>query len=111
MKYYPSRSRFHCPTKVCSHEVSLRTNTFFAKSMLPIHKILHIGYLWLKGDSWDSIRGSTKHAKQTVGDFMQHYRDLVTDSLDCIDCRIGGPGIEVELDESKMGRRKYNRGH
>jgi hypothetical protein len=47
----------------------------------------------------------------TVTDFFGHLRQLVADSLDEDDCIIGGEGIRVELDESKFGKRKYNRGH
>jgi hypothetical protein len=50
-------------------------------------------------------------ARQTVSDFFVHLRQLVADSLDEHDCVIGGEGVRVELDESKFGKRKYNRGH
>lgn len=43
--------------------------------------------------------------------FFGHLRQLVADSLDEEDCLIGGEGIRVELDESKFGKRKHNRGH
>ena len=48
MKYYDKRYRFRCPVKECSKEISLRKHSFFQGHRLPIHKILHLGYLqWL----------------------------------------------------------------
>lgn len=35
----------------------------------------------------------------------------MSDHLDLEDCQIGGEGIVVEVDECKLGKRKYNRGH
>jgi transposase-like protein len=111
MKYFINGHRFRCTSKNCGEEISIRRNTFFDKARLPVHKILHIGYLWLNGDSVDSISRSTRHTHKTVGEFVRHYRELVTDSLDIEDTKIGGPGIHVQIDETKCGKRKYHRGH
>jgi transposase-like protein len=54
------------------------------------------------------MSGTSSH---TVCDFNVHFRQLVADSLDQDDCVIGGPGVIVELDESKLAKRKYHRGH
>jgi transposase-like protein len=111
MKYYDDRQRFRCPTKICTNQIPLRKGSFFAKSKLPCHKILHIGYMWLKGDANSSIQVATKHSWSTISEYIAHFRQLVADSLDLEDSQIGGNGIEVEVDETKLGKRKYNRGH
>jgi ISXO2-like transposase domain len=54
---------------------------------------------------------ATGHTKQSVADFSAHFRELVADSLDDVDMIIGGSEIEVQIDETKMGKRKYHRGH
>jgi len=50
----------------------------------------------------------------TITDWANHLRGLVTwdiENLDLAAAPIGGEGIIVEIDESKFGKRKYNRGH
>jgi transposase-like protein len=47
----------------------------------------------------------------TVCDFQMHFRQLVAENLREVGTVIGGEGITVEIDESKLGKRKYNRGH
>jgi len=39
------------------------------------------------------------------------FRNLVSASLDDEDCQIGGEGVIVEIYETKMGKRKFNRSH
>jgi len=46
-----------------------------------------------------------------VTGFYEHFRQLVSSSLEVEDTMIGGEGIEVEIDETKLGKRKYHRGH
>ncbi|KAI9913871.1 hypothetical protein PsorP6_006656 [Peronosclerospora sorghi] len=91
MEYYPKRYRFRCTTKKCSKQFSLRMNTFFQGRRLPIHKIFHLGYLWLKGDKSKSIQGTTKHSKHTIAVFSKYFRQLITESLDENTEIIGGP--------------------
>lgn len=111
LKLYFKRQRFRCPTKACSYEVPLRRNTFFQNTRLKIHETLLLAYQWLKGDTKASIMVSTGHCSDIVTDFMNHFRNLVANSLDEETIQIGGLNIEVEIDETKMGKRKYNRGH
>ena len=89
MKYYKNRQRFRCTTKNCGGQLLIRKNTFFDNHRLPVHKILHIGYLWLKGDSINSIAGTTGHTHKQVSKFLGHYRNLVAESLEFEDNKIG----------------------
>jgi hypothetical protein len=58
----------------------------------------------------------TGHLTQTVSHYVADFRQLIGEidwrigEIDC-DQRIDGPEIIVELDEIKLGKGKYNRGH
>lgn len=58
-----------------------------------------------------SSNNRSYHSTVTVTSYTNYYRQLVSSSLDTTDCVIGGLGIIVEVDESKFGKRKHNRGH
>ena len=70
-----------------------------------------LAYLWLAGCTSDTMLRLTGNSAHTVSAYKRFFRQLVTSMLDDDDTIIGGPGIVVEVDETKMGKRKYNRGH
>lgn len=50
-------------------------------------------------------------SKKTAVDFNSFCREVVIFGSFQSNLVVGGPGIIVEIDESKMGKRKYHRGH
>jgi transposase-like protein len=105
------RKSFCCNKRACDIELSQRKHTFFFGSRLNCAHILHMSYLWLNRCTQTQIVAQTGHSKPTVTAFMKHFRGLITATLDEVDQVIGGDGIVVEVDETKLGKRKYNRGH
>lgn len=102
---------FRCSKRSCRTSLSIRSHTFFAGSRLKSCQIMHLGYLWLNKNSQTQAMNATGCSSKTVTDFFCHFRALVATVLEEEDTRIGGPGVLVEIDETKLGKRKYHRGH
>jgi transposase-like protein len=95
---------FRCRKRSCEVMMNQRKHIFFSESRLNCGQILHMAYMWLN-------RSTQTQIKRTVTAFLQHFRNLVTSTLDMSDQMVGGEDVIVEIDETKLGKRKFNRGH
>ena len=72
---------------------------------------MHLAYHWLNQAGQKQCINATGCSPNTVTGFFKHFRDLVASTLRESDQQIGGDQIEVQIDETKLGKRKYHRGH
>lgn len=96
--------RFRCCRRSCNTVLSVRSHTFFFGSHLRCCQIMHLGYLWLNKNGQTQAMNATGCSKKTITTFYSHFRSLVATTLDEDDSIIGGPGIEVQIDETKLGK-------
>jgi hypothetical protein len=72
--------------------------------------MLHLNYLWLAVASFTTIKIITGHSKMTVTRVQKRLQTQILYKKES-NIKVGGIEIEVQLDESKFGKRKHNRGH
>ena len=114
---------------------SVTRNTVFEGSHLSISQLLRFFYCFAHGivsyndlrretsnysvaaalanDDSSLTRGTSQTAPQTIADWISFCREIMFVDLEdnkLGNTRIGGPGITVEVDETKVGRRKHNKG-
>ncbi|KAI4455467.1 isxo2-like transposase domain [Holotrichia oblita] len=98
-------------SKKCATRVEFRTGTFFARSKLSLHQILGFVNYWVNWASLTLISGQLEFSLHTAVDWASFCREVCLEHYMRRPNKLGDPGIVVEIDESKFGRRKYNKGH
>ncbi|CEP16296.1 hypothetical protein [Parasitella parasitica] len=113
MTYYANRYKWRCNGRIVdqvtrrtfcrSTSYALTYDSYFYKRKIASNDVMLILYFWATRVPRMAI--SQKDTSAVINDWYKMvYHDLCQD-----DMRIGGEGVVVEIDESKFGKRKYNR--
>ena len=103
--------RWSCHVRGCRDEVGLRKGTWLESSNLPFRKVVLFLYCWSR--ELTSIEFSKRElgiSSKTVVDWNNFIREVCANDLLANPPVIGGPGMDVEVDESLFSRRKNHQG-
>ena len=102
-----------CSRARCKRTKSLRTGSFFANSNLPLGDLISLIYCWSVGMAMSVTSTVLGLSHPTVTDWYNFLREECSAKLLRLameEKMLGGEGHIVEIDESVMIKRKYNRG-
>lgn len=96
----------------CNLKVSAYKNSWFEQSRFPIQNVCRfIGYhLMLRPPRQAFMENELSISSKTAVDWASFCRELCVLWIDKNSVQIGGDNIIVEIDEAKVGKRKYNKG-
>ena len=92
-------------------DFSMVRDSFFFNSKAPFEKIMMVFYIWVHQCKIMKIVAMSGLSVKTVEHYVSKLEEIIATDLDEEEEIIGGEGIEVQIDESKFGKRKCNRGH
>lgn len=84
--------------------MSVRSFSWFAKSKLKIFEVLLYTYGWWAAVPMNFVRENFFFSERTIVDWASFCREVAIDEAMKNSEAIGGPGIIVEIDESKFGK-------
>ncbi|CAK1597792.1 unnamed protein product [Parnassius mnemosyne] len=103
-------------------KISRRQGTFFENVTLDMPHIYYLIYAYSQGWSYNQTIHEDPYKRQrqqclspnTICDWYNYCREVVViyylEKQNQFTGKIGGPGKIVQIDESKFGKRKYNKG-
>ena len=92
-------------------KVSIRHMSWLVDCKISLSSVIELLYCWAHQYPTKELIKEVEISNRTYIEWAVFLRDTCLSSVLEESDQIGGPGIEVEIDECKFGRRKYYRGH
>lgn len=114
MKMHNSREGFfnkcrYC--QACNSHFSIFHNTILTRAHITPPVFLCLAYCWVNCYTLEATCAECNVNKNTVTNYFTAFRDSVISELtEGEQPAIGGPNMNVEIDETLISHRKYNRG-
>ena len=109
MSMYMKNKIYLCHNYKCRKAISPFKDTVFSHAKLPINKVLHLLNLFLLKTPMNGLASYLKIDKDTIKSYYNKFRKHINNNTKLE--RIGGRNKTVEVDETKIGKRKNNKGH
>ena len=90
---------------------SIREGSWFEKANLTIEEVLKFTYWWCQDLNQWQIKQQLQLGSHTAVDWDMFCHEVCEVALFDGREKIGGPGKFFQIAESKIGKRKYHRGH
>lgn len=106
----PDFESFRC--QKCHKKNSIRTGSITFNSKLPLQTLIRMIYFWSDCTTNKRVQRELELTDKTVSNWFQNMRQICKLIMDDVtgNQMLGGANMTVEVDESVITKRKYNRG-